>query len=351
METVMTVQESEILEERCKRFVGCKLNRNIYASEGTLLLKKGVILTESLLKRLKMDDDRLEEFVRSIPYTSNEYNKLLTGTVEEIREIFSEIKTNPLAISQVETLILPKVKLLAKEHRLTILLNGMQGKDDYTYRHNIGVAIVASLLAKWLKMTEEEIHLITLGGLLHDIGKLRIDDHILMKPGALTKEEYEHMQMHAIYGYEILTNDGRFSEGICLMALEHHEREDGSGYPDGKTAETVHPYSKIIAIADVFHAMISDRVYRKGFALYDVLKQIKNDAFRKLEPTHVGLFIKRFMEMAIGNYAELNNGLHVEIVFVFEDDPINPLVRFHKELIDLRRSKLYIKKLIDMKND
>ena len=335
-----------MVEERCKRFGGQTLNRNLYDSEGTLLLKKGSILTEFILRRLNISMELLEEFVQPVSYTSEEYNRLFTGTVEEIRDIFREIKTNQLAVHHVETLILPKVRVLAKEQRLAVLLNGMQGKDDYTYRHNIGVAIVASLLAKWLKMKEEEVSLITLGGLLHDIGKLRIDDHILMKPGPLTNEEYENMQLHASYGYEILINDGRFSKGICLMALEHHEREDGSGYPDGKTAEEIHPYAKIIAIADVFHAMISDRVYRKGFALYDVLKQIKNDGFRKLEPAHVTLFTRRFMEISIGSYAELNNGLRVEIVFVFGDDPINPLVRFHKELIDLRKSPLYIMKLI-----
>ncbi|WP_088104426.1 HD-GYP domain-containing protein [Halalkalibacter urbisdiaboli] len=96
----------------------------------------------------------------------------------------------------------------------------------------------------------------------YDIGKVKVVEDVLTKPGALTEEEYRQIQMHTVYGYQLLKEEGSFSEDICLMALEHHEREDGTGYPYKKTADQMNRYSKIIAVADVFHAMTSDRVYQ-----------------------------------------------------------------------------------------
>ncbi|WP_052144842.1 HD-GYP domain-containing protein [Halalkalibacter okhensis] len=226
------------------------------------------------------------------------------------------------------------------------MLEGMLDKDDYTYRHNIGVSVVASMLANWLHFSEADQRKITLGGLLHDIGKLQLSDYILTKPGRLTHEEYEAIQMHPTYGYKLLKKDSIYTEDICLMALEHHEREDGSGYPHHKNADEIHPFSKVIAIADVFHAMTSDRVYRKGHSLYGVLKHIKDESFGKLEPTYALTFIQRFMELSIGHYAELNNGEVAEIVFIFPHDPINPLVLLDHKLIELGKTNLYITKLI-----
>ncbi|GAE33606.1 HD-GYP domain-containing protein [Halalkalibacter akibai] len=331
--------------ELYKRYMNQEIKRDLLDSDGILLLKKGSILTESMLSKLNVGIDRIE-YVTQSSETRQGYNRLLTGTVKEVREIFRKVKSNKKEINRIELTILPTVEELAQEQRLSLLLEGILGKDDYTYRHNIGVAILSSMLARWLHFSESDIQLVTLGGLLHDIGKIQVDDYILTKPGRLTKEEYEAIQQHPSYGYQILKEHSTYSEVIRLMALEHHEREDGSGYPHQKMADDIHPFSKIIAVADVFHAMTSDRVYRRGHALYDVLKQMKEDAFGKLEPSYVYTFIQKLMELSIGNQAILSNGQIVEVVFIYPDEPFNPLVRCNEQLIDLRSSELKMKQLL-----
>lgn len=338
----------EMMErELYQRYINREIKRDLLDSDGTLLLKQGSVLTETILAKLNVGIEKID-LVTQNSSTRQGYHRLITGTSNEIRDIFRKIKSDKQQISQIELSILPTVEELAQEQRLSILLEGILGKDDYTYRHNIGVAILSSMLARWLRFSEKEVQLITLGGLLHDIGKLYVDDYILTKPGKLTKEEYDAMKEHALFGYNILREHSIYTEEVCLMALEHHEREDGSGYPDQKKKPDIHHYSKIIAIADIFHAMTSDRVYRKGMALYDVLKQLKEDSFGKLDPLYVSTFIQKLMELSIGNKAILNNGSAAEVIFVFGDEPFNPLVRVNEELIDLRKSDLYINQLLSI---
>lgn len=235
---------------------------------------------------------------------------------------------------------------MAQQEELSVLLEGLQHKDNYTYRHNIGVAIVAAMLAKWLDFPEHERRLITLGGLLHDIGKLQISEHLLLKPGALSEDEYNSIKNHALYGYNILKKDTMYENVVCLMALEHHEREDGSGYPDKKTAKDIHPFSKIIAIADVFHAMTSHRVYRSGQALYTVLQHLRDEGFGRMEPTYVATFIQKLMELAVGQVVELSNGMVGKIAFVSPANPLHPLVQIQDDLVDLSKTKLHITRLV-----
>ncbi|MCL7747601.1 HD-GYP domain-containing protein [Halalkalibacter alkaliphilus] len=336
-----------MIAELHQRYIGLELLHDLVSDEGTLLLKRGTVLSEPLLRKINVSVDQLEYALQGAS-NKNKDNPidLIEGAANEIRDIFEKFKKDKHALTQIESTVLPTVELLAREERLATLLEGLFDKDNYTYRHNIGVSVVASMLANWLHFSEEDRKKITLGGLLHDIGKLELSDGVLTKPGRLSNEEFAEIKMHPTYGYELLKIGSIYSEDICLMALEHHEREDGTGYPYQKGANEIHPFSKVIAIADVFHAMTSDRVYRKGHSLYAVLKHIKDESFGKLEPTYAAMFVTKFMELSIGQYAELSNGEVAEIVFIFPQDPINPLVRLHDELIELGKTNLYITKLI-----
>ncbi|MFV8826555.1 HD-GYP domain-containing protein [Alkalihalobacterium sp. APHAB7] len=336
-------------ENHAFRFVGCRLKNDIVNEQGTLLLKEGTILNEQHVQRLLDMGIDIENYkMNLVPVIGStllapfQQDLLLNNTVGEIREIFSKVKDNDTVLLEVEEKVLPVVEQISLNYDLSTLMNGILSKDDYTYRHNIGVSVLASLLAKWLGYSQEEINIISLGGLLHDIGKLNVPDDVLQKEGPLSNKEYETIKKHPVYGCDILKKCGHFSDEICLMALEHHEREDGKGYPYGKAANEIHRYSKIIAIADIFHAMTSDRVYRGQIALYEVLKQMKSEAFGKLDPKMTYLFIQRIMEMSIGNHVFLNDHSTGEIVFIHHDDPINPVINIAGELVDLRYSQQFI---------
>ncbi|MBN2021868.1 MAG: HD-GYP domain-containing protein [Pirellulales bacterium] len=143
------------------------------------------------------------------------------------------------------------------------LASAIDAKDPYTRGHSDRVARVAVRLARELGWDDKSLGTIYLSGLLHDIGKIGIDDQVLRKPGKLTDEEYEHIKQHVTVGHRILT-DLRKMDNILPVVLHHHESWDGSGYPRRLPAEEIPQSARIVAVADAFDAMSSDRPYRKG---------------------------------------------------------------------------------------
>lgn len=336
------------------RFIGCRLKKDIYNQQGILLLREGNVFTKYIIDKLIEKDIDLNDFQEEIIpvidgdklLDSDKQEMLVTHAVTEIKDVITKLKESEAPSTEViENNIMPVVSHLSQNYDLVTLMQVLQSKDDYTFRHHIGVAVLASLLAKWLKLSESEIQLVTLGGLLHDIGKLQIPDDILNKEGPLFRSEFELVKKHTIFGYETLKKSGKFSEDICLMALEHHEREDGNGYPHRKKGNEINYYSKIIAICDIYHAMTSDRVYRKAQPVHKVLEQLRQDSFGKLEPKMTNIFIRRIMEMSIGNTVTLNNGEVGEIIYINHDDPTKPIVKTENQIIDLRKSNFYIENL------
>src|SRR5690606_32013384 len=155
------------------------------------------------------------------------------------------------------------------------------------------------LIGKLLHLSEIELHWLTLGATLHDIGKVNIPSAILDKPGKLTAEEFSIVKLHTIDGYNMLKQMEHLPEVVPLIALRHHEREDGSGYPYGLRAHDIDIYSKIVAVADIFHAMTSDRIYHKAIPFYKVIKQMQEDVFGKLNYRVANCFLVEMMNKLV----------------------------------------------------
>ena len=142
-------------------------------------------------------------------------------------------------------------------------------------------------------------------------------DEILLKPGKLTKEEFEVIKKHTVYGYEIL-NNFKILESTKRAALLHHEKFDGSGYPFGYTADKIDDISAIITIADVYDAMTSKRCYRDGMCPFDVIEDFEYDGISKYHPKYIGMFLKKIASSYIGSTVLLTNGKKAKIIFVTE---------------------------------
>jgi putative nucleotidyltransferase with HDIG domain len=145
------------------------------------------------------------------------------------------------------------------------LTSAIDAKDPYTCGHSDRVARVAVRLAEELGCDRKQIDTIYLSGLLHDVGKIGIDDHVLRKPGKLTEAEFEHIKTHTEIGHKILSDIKQLDE-VLPVVLHHHEQWDGRGYPRGLAAEEIPYLARIVAVADAFDAMGSDRPYREGMA-------------------------------------------------------------------------------------
>lgn len=175
--------------------------------------------------------------------------------------------------------------------------------------------------------------------MLHDMGKTRISDNIVEKPGKPNEAEYEDMKRHAIYGYELLKNIPGIPPSIALTALQHHEREDGQGYPLGLSGKDIHLHAEIVAIADVFQAMSSNRVYHQAMPFYKVIEQMNRDMFSKFNPEILMELESRFMSTLVGKEVMLTNGRFGTIIMINPYNPLKALLKTGTEIIDLRMEK------------
>ena len=142
-------------------------------------------------------------------------------------------------------------------------LTGIRDIDNYTFLHSVDVCIYSIIIGKKLGYGKEPLMTLGMGAILHDIGKCKVPVEILQKPDRLTDEEFHTMKLHTVYGYEIIKNSYQLSTKIANIAFQHHEKWDGSGYPMGISQIDIDPLSRIVALADVYDALTSDRVYKK----------------------------------------------------------------------------------------
>ncbi len=171
-----------------------------------------------------------------------------------------------------------------------------ENRSNETGNHIKRVAEYAAILAKYAGF-EKELDTIKIASTMHDIGKIAIEDAILKKPGKLTDEEFEKMKEHAKIGYDIFKNSKRpILKAAAIIAKEHHEKYNGKGYPEGLAGEAIHPYGRIVAIADVFDALGSDRVYKKAWPLEKILDLLKKERGKHFDPTLVDIFFDHLKE-------------------------------------------------------
>ena len=188
-----------------------------------------------------------------------------------------------------------KEKLTFKDKRTVMefvhaLAKAVKAKDKYTEKHSELMSRIAVELAKCLNLSEEDIETVRLGAMLHDLGKIGINESILLKPGKLTKEEYELVKQHPQIGAEIVRTVHALKGAIPLI-LYHHERYNGSGYLKGLKGEEIPIGARIIGIADVYHALRSDRPYRKAYSKEKALEIIKKGAGNQFDPKLVDIFL------------------------------------------------------------
>ncbi len=214
-------------------------------------------------------------------------------------------------------------------------INLFKYADTYTYTHSINVALLSMLIGKWMKYGEQMIESLLIAGLLHDIGKMKIDSKILNKPDKLTESEFEEIKQHPRYSYELLQNNKDISLDVKIGILMHHEKMDGSGYPYGVYSENINDVAKVLAVADVYDAMISERPYQKKHSPFDVMQLMQEGVFGKLDTKILLTFLTNIATYYIGTYVLLNTGQIGEVVAINPACVYRPIIKVQNDYIDL----------------
>jgi HD-GYP domain-containing protein (c-di-GMP phosphodiesterase class II) len=341
---------------------GEKITENVLTRLGNVLFTKGRVVNErdievlraflipSIVIESKTNDldeagnqQVVEEPVNTLIPFYERYDKLF----QLYRKVFNLASSSQnLPILEIRVAMESLVQLINNYKVLTFNPRASSVKD-YFFHKSVMVALTSYTLAKWHGLPQKDLLPIALGGLFHDIGNSKIDDSVLFKPGKLTYDELEEMKKHTVQGYSILKSVPAINEGVKLCSVQHHEREDGSGYPLGVKGDKIHLYAKIVAIADMFHAMTNHRAHKKAISPYLVLEQLSQEAFGKLEPALVQTFIHKVTQFHNGMLVKLNDNRIGEIVFSDRTHPTRPWVNINGTIVNLSVERsLYIQEVL-----
>lgn len=322
---------------------GDRIENDIFNNNGVFVLSKGTVLSNDSIVKLvqhSIDYVDVELVTESAEPPASPIQKMelqFNDAIEAFENIFLEsLATGKFDQNDVDDLLEPLMEQLTSQKDVVSLLLMLDKKDNYTYNHSMQVGMLSYYIALWLNYPHDEAYKAGKAGFLHDIGKSMIAPEILNKPGKLTTEEYDEVKRHTTYGCEIIRNSTT-DEISALVALQHHEREDGSGYPQGLTSSEIHPFAKITAIADVYSAMTSNRVYQNKQELITVLHELYRLSFGKFSPEPTQAFIRHMLPNFIGKRVRLSSGELGSIVMTNPSDFFRPLVKTDTRFADLSR--------------
>lgn len=237
--------------------------------------------------------------------------------VDAMKEIFQAVQqSNAIPLAKVEALKYNCRKLVDDPDIMNLFIVAADTKE-YTFRHTVHVGVLAGLIGKWIGLKEADIDQVMLAGLLHDIGKAYISEDLLNKKTALSPREFETIQQHPQFSYNLLKNlpvPPAVLEGI----IQHHERLDGSGYPCQLLGRELGLFGKIIAVADCYDAMTSNKVYRQAELPFFAIEELMRDMFDKLDPHICAVFLKNLKESLVGQIVCFADGQEARIAYVEE---------------------------------
>lgn len=335
---------------------GSYLARTIFDDNGRILLKEGIKLTSPILKRLKYiqiyslyvqdnySDIEIEDIIK--PELRQKSIKIIKETFTSIERLQVKLQ-NSMSHSNKRLLLLKKqdeyfssIYDLAQELIDNVLRNksvmvslvDIKSMDSYTYQHCVNVAVLSLVLGIGLQLNKFELRDLCVGALIHDIGKVFVSKDIILKEGPLTKEEFIEIKTHSLRGYDYLRNVQNITSSSRMVVLQHHERQDGKGYPEGIYGDKINKLAKIVAIADVYDALTSHRPYRRAMVPNEAMEYIMGNAGTMFDYNYVKAFSKVIVPYPSGTVVKLSNG----DLGVVEETPLNfplrPDVRIIKSL-------------------
>ncbi|PYG87064.1 putative nucleotidyltransferase with HDIG domain [Ruminiclostridium sufflavum DSM 19573] len=320
---------------------GMILGEDICCNEN-LLLSKGMVLKQCYVKKLMargiMEVAILADKTYYDDIFLNPVEKFYVETYEALTNVIERYrKEDKIEISRVFPIVENILEAVFSSQNSILSLTGFRGEGDYFQLHALDVCIYSLIAAKVMNLSYEDTVILGFGALLHDIGKTRVPDRILNKKGKLTDEEFDEVKKHSECGYQILIKCPQINSDIVRIVLQHHERCDGSGYPNNLKDRDIHLLSKIVAIADIYDALTSDRVYRKKVLPHEAAEYLLCISNTLIDPHIAKVFVNNIAIYPKGCQVLLSNN---QVAFVIDSNPKMPLRPVLKIITDKFRNPL-----------
>ena len=358
---------------------------DVYTSDDKLVIPEGTVLTEDIIDslkeygvfaiRIKVDDDgnnaaaenekvmpdgdevlkeqrqeiknsaeqEHESFLKQVKESKEfeVFHSAFVDSVDNLKNVFSKVVMHNEQIDGES--ILSDVENVVSKGRNSIhildMLQCMRGYDDVTYVHSVNVALLSNMIGRivYPDISDDELKVLTLAGLLHDIGKMMVPDNIIQKKGRLTLPEYNLVKTHALFGNNILKGIDNLDPRIAEVAMRHHERCDGTGYPGGYKREQIEPFARIVAIADTYDAMTSDRAYRAAICPFDVIEMFEREGIVKYDVAFLLPFLEKAVQAYMNTDVRLSTNQIGKVIMINKNEFSKPVVQVGDEFYDLSK--------------
>ncbi|KON86457.1 histidine kinase [Sporosarcina globispora] len=300
---------------------GSVLAKPIYNDKGQVLLHEGVELADKLIHKLQemgityvyVRDWRTEDIQYKNPLPSQMRKK----AIETLESVLKEVEGNKdlsgsLVIEKASKRLSWLIRQLIGEIRgnkeLLTILSDVYTYDQYIFTHSLNVTLYSLAIGMKLQLLPKDLEILGLGAILHDVGKMKVPADILLKPSKLTAEEFDSIKKHPEDGFNMLRKVEAIPLLVAHCAFQHHERLNGSGYPRGLQGDEIHDFGKVIAIADVFDAVTSNRIYRQAMLPHEGLEILYAGAEKLFDKKMIEVFRQAVAVYPIGVTVELNDG-------------------------------------------
>ncbi len=340
---------------------GMKIDQSIIDGTGRILLAKGTPLDEYYIDALKKmnimgvyiregQDDPNVHIIDETAAGGIEYNKpisketakkieLLTvkekakfkitesvkkRVAEGVSFLYSNTESKDFS-NATRSITVDLMQAIDENDALAFDIGMLKVSDEYTFKHSVDVATIGMIVAKKMGMNKSQVFDVGVAGLLHDIGKSKIPNEILNKPGRLTDEEFAIMKQHTIWGYKILEKNKDISDDIRKAVLQHHEKINGMGYPMRLNSLEICPYAKVLSVADVYDALVTERPYKKAFTQRDAVEMIMAMTL-ELDIGVMKSFLKSVILYPVNSVVQLSNGEYAKVVENYHDYILRPKV-------------------------
>lgn len=305
---------------------------DVASPDGRLLVGKGAQLTQNVIERLKMlgfngiyIGDAVSDDIEIPETISPELRKLAKECIRTLN-VKGSIQVSHSIINEI-----------IDKQIVSLEMNDIRAFDDYTYAHSVNVAVLSCVIGIAMKLEQTDLLNLVNAAILHDFGKMKIPDEILNKKDRLSGTEYDLIKRHVDHSYEIIRESLDIAPEVKEAVLSHHENEDGSGYPRGLSGDEIPFIAKILHVADVYDALVSNRPYKKGYAPWEAVEYLMGGCGINFSKEVVDCFIKIIPLYPVGAEVMLSSGELCVVVANKGNNTLRPVVRSlkTKETIDL----------------
>lgn len=313
---------------------GDTIGESLLTQDGSIMLRQGAILTQRYIDKLTELGIGyiyiVDEMLSDIKAQDPKFLEIKTSVVKLLSKNFINLQYNDTKakLGSMLNTVSDLVDYLLNHKDITSNhLTEIKTHDNYTYVHSLNTCVISLFFGVQMSFTRTMLEDLGAGSILHDIGKMKIPKNILNKTGRLTEEEFEIMKQHSLLGYNLVKDLKYVSDRAKKIVLQHHERVDGSGYPYGLESKKISRFAKLVALSDVYDAIVSDRVYRKGISGSEAYEFILGGAGSLFDWELVNLFKNNFSIYPLGVCVRLSNGIEGFVVRENKGFPDRPVIR------------------------